>query len=159
MTDDPKDVIRRTVTVPVGPERAFAVFTDELDSWWPQAFTWAADVLETIAIEPREGGRCFERGPHGFEVDWGRVLVWEPPRRLIITWQISPQREPEPNPARSSEVEVRFEPEGEGRTRVELEHRNFDNHGEGSDAYRAAMAEPEGWSYILDRYVAAFDGR
>jgi uncharacterized protein YndB with AHSA1/START domain len=102
------DAVRRTVTVPMPPDRAFALFTAGFGTWWPSEYTWAGDVLDTIVIEPREGGRCFERGPHGFECDWGRVLTWNPPQRLAFSWQISPERVPEPNPAKTSEVEVRF---------------------------------------------------
>lgn len=148
------DAIRLDLTVPVPPARAFAVFAEELDSWWPPEYTWAGDVLETIAIEPREGGRCFERGPHGFKVDWGRVLAWEPPHSLLITWQISPGREPVPDPDKASEIEVRFQPEGADRTRVAFEHRHLARHGAGSEEYRTALAAQEGWPYILDRYAA-----
>jgi uncharacterized protein YndB with AHSA1/START domain len=81
------------------------------------------------------------------------VLVWEPPHRLVFTWQISPRREPEPNPARASEVEVRFEAEGPSRTQVEFEHRHFDRHGEGGAEYQAMLGSPQGWPYILDCYV------
>jgi uncharacterized protein YndB with AHSA1/START domain len=98
--------IHQIMTVPMSVEHAFKIFAEGLASWWPAEYTWSQDVLETIAIEPGEGGRCFERGPHNFECDWGRVLTWEPPHRLAFTWQISPKREPEPNPAKASEVEV-----------------------------------------------------
>ena len=67
--------IRQSVAVPVAAERAFAVFAKKLESWWPPEFTWSGNVLETIAIEPWEGGRCLERGPYGFEVDWGRYWL------------------------------------------------------------------------------------
>lgn len=146
--------IQLTVTVAAPAERAFAVFVDDLATWWPKEYTWSQEVLETIAIEPGEGGRCFERGPHGFECDWGRVLVWEPPRRLVFSWQIGPDRVPEPNPARASEVEVRFTPAGESATRVELEHRGFGRHGEGAEPYREGMGSPEGWPLLLERYAA-----
>lgn len=149
------DSVRRRVEVDTPITRAFAVFTDGFATWWPRAYTWASEVLETITIEPRVGGRCFERGPHGYQCDWGRVLVWEPPRRLVFTWQISPERVPEPDPAKASEVEVRFVAEGPQVTCVELVHRGFSRHGEGGEGYRAGMATPEGWSYILDRYAAA----
>jgi uncharacterized protein YndB with AHSA1/START domain len=149
------DAVRRIVTVPVPPDRAFTLFIAGFGTWWPREYTWAGEVLDTIVIEPRKGGRCFERGPYGFECDWGRVLVWDPPQRLAFSWQISPERVPEPNPAKASEVEVRFVAEGPSTTRVELEHRGFARHGEGGDAYRAGMGSPEGWMYILDRYVAS----
>ena len=150
-----KDTIHQTLSAPVPAEHAFEVFTNGLDSWWPHEFTWSGDVLETIAIEPREGGRCFERGPHGFEVDWGRVLVWEPPHRLVITWQISPQREPQPDPDKASKVDVRFEQEDNKRTRVIFEHRGLARHGGDSQAYREALASPQGWPYILENYMTA----
>ncbi len=142
-----------SITVPVAPDRAFASFTEGMGSWWPPEYTWAQQALEEIAIEPREGGRCFERGPHGFSCDWGRVVAWEPPKRLAFTWQISPQRVPQPDPDRASLVEVRFSAEGDA-TRLELEHRDFDRHGEGADGYRAAMESPQGWPFILERFAA-----
>ncbi len=151
----PEDEVRRTATLRVPADRAFAVFTDGLAIWWPPEYTWAGDALDTIGIEPREGGRCFERGPHGFWCDWGRVLVWDPPHRLVLSWQISPERVPEPDPAKASEVEVRFVAEGPSACRVELEHRGFERHGEGGAGYRAGMDSAEGWTYILDRYAAA----
>ncbi len=90
--------IKQTLTVPGSVDRAFHVFTEELNMWWPNEYTWSGEVLETIEIEPRKNGRCFERGPHGFECDWGRVLVWQPPDRLVFTWQIAPDRVPQPDP-------------------------------------------------------------
>lgn len=151
--------IRRTLTVRVPADRAFTAFVEEFANWWPPEYTWAQESLETIAIERREGGRCFERGPHGFHSDWGRVLAYEPPRegsgRLIISWQVGPTREPVPAPERASEVEVRFEEEGPSSTRVEFEHRGFSRHGPGGADYRVAMDSPDwGWTYILDRYEA-----
>ena len=145
--------IRQAVTVPVPADEAFAAFAD-LARWWPPAYTWAADTLEAIGIEPREGGHCFERGPHGFSLHWGRVLTWEPPTRLAFTWQIAPDRVPQPDPAKASEVEVRFHPAGEPGTRVELEHRAFARHGEAGGAYRQAMASSQGWPLLLDRYAS-----
>lgn len=152
---DPIESIQRTYSVQVSVERAFDAFTDELATWWPPEYTWSKDTLDTIAIEPKEGGRCFERGPHGFECDWGRVLTWDPPDRLVFTWQISPTRVPEPNPDKASEVEVQFEAEDAETTRVTFEHRGFANHGDGSVEYREAMASPHGWDYILERYRRA----
>jgi uncharacterized protein YndB with AHSA1/START domain len=149
---NPIDAVRCTITVPAPPERAFLAFVRGFGEWWPQEYTWSGGVLESIGIEPGEGGRCYERGPHGFRCDWGRVLVWLPPRRLVFSWQISPTRAPEPNPARASQVEVRFA-ETEGGAKVELEHRHFDRHGEGSAKYRDAMASPQGWPHLLDRYA------
>jgi uncharacterized protein YndB with AHSA1/START domain len=135
-------------------EQAFTTFTEGFTEWWPQDYTWSGELLEMIAIEPRKDGRCFEIGPHGFHCDWGRVLQWEPSERIVFTWQIRPDRVPEPNPEKASEVEVRFRAEGASETNVELEHRAFGRHGEGGEAYRAGMASPEGWGFILDRFAA-----
>ena len=147
------DSARASVTVAGPPERAFVAFAEGFPGWWPREYTWSQDVLEAIAIEPKVGGRCFERGPHGFECDWGRVQAWEPPHRIAFTWQIGPSREPVPNPARAGEVEVRFLAEGGGGTRVELEHRGFARHGEGAEGYREAMASEMGWPLILGRFA------
>lgn len=148
-----------TVHVPISPALAFRDFVHDFNTWWPQAYTWSGDVLDMIAIEPHVGGTCFERGPHGFRIDWGRVLVWEPSTRVAFTWQISPARVPVPDPAQASEVEVRFGAAAEaGQAQVTLEHRHFARHGEGAATYREALASPEGWPYILDQY-AAFCGR
>ena len=145
--------ILQAVTVPVPVEEAFSAFVD-LARWWPREYTWAADTLEDIGIEPGEGGLCYERGPHGFTCHWGRVLTWEPPTGLVLAWQISPDRVPEPNPAKASEVEVHFRPAGSSGTRVELEHRDFAHHGAAAVAYRQGMASPEGWPHLLGRYAA-----
>jgi uncharacterized protein YndB with AHSA1/START domain len=153
------DSVNAAVRVEVSAERAIEVFVDELASWWPREYTWSQDVLEDIGIEPHEGGLCFERGPQGFRCDWGRVLTWDPPRRLVLAWQISPRREPEPDPAKASEVEVRFDGEEGGVTRVRLEHRDFDRHGEGSAEYAKMLGAPAGWPYLLDRFSAACAAR
>jgi uncharacterized protein YndB with AHSA1/START domain len=142
-----------TVIVAAPAERAFARFTEDMTAWWLPEYTWAQQALEAIAIEPVVGGRCFERGPHGFSCDWGRVLVCEPDARLDFTWQISPQRVPQPDPARSSEVSVRFTA-ADGATEVALTHGHFERHGEGWESYAQAMHSPHGWPLLLDRFAA-----
>jgi uncharacterized protein YndB with AHSA1/START domain len=149
------DAVRRTVVVEAPLEQAFSLFAEGLGRWWPAEYTWSGDVLEAIGLEPREGGRCFERGPHGFWCDWGRVLVWDPPRQLVLAWQIAPDRTPEPDPARASEVEVDFAAEGPEATRVRLEHRGFARHGPHGAEYRAGLDSPAGWTLLLDRFAAA----
>jgi uncharacterized protein YndB with AHSA1/START domain len=143
------------ITVDAPPDRAFSLFTEGMTAWWPPEYTWAQKTLDHIAIEPVEGGRCFERGPHGFTCDWGRVVTCEPPGRIAFTWQISPQRVPQPDPAQASMVEVRFTPAGDSGTRVALEHRHFSRHGEGAEGYEAAMSSPQGWPLLLERFAAA----
>jgi uncharacterized protein YndB with AHSA1/START domain len=147
--------IRHVLTVSRPPGAAFSLFTEQLGRWWPREYTWSQDVLDEIGIEPRAEGMCYELGPHGFRCDWGRVLLWQPPHRIVFSWQISPRREPVPDPARVSVVEVRFEARTEGGTEVILEHREFERHGAGAEDYRAAMASPQGWPHILRRFAAA----
>jgi uncharacterized protein YndB with AHSA1/START domain len=154
--------VRRAVRVPTDIDRAFAVFAGEIGRWWPAENTFAnvamgqPDAFATVVVEPRAGGRWFERTRDGQEMAWGRVTAYEPPRRLVLTWQITPQGRPEPDPAKASVVDVRFVPEGSSTTRVELEHRAFDWHGaEGAAVWREAMASAEGWTKFLARYESA----
>jgi uncharacterized protein YndB with AHSA1/START domain len=144
--------VRVTVNVPASVDRAFAFFTDSFSSWWPREYTWSQDALNRIGIEAREGGLCSEYGPNGFRCDWGRVLVWDPPQQLVLSWQLSPDRQPEPNPAKASEVDIRFLPQGDSSCVLELQHRGFERHGAGGGAYAAAMGSDEGWPKILHRY-------
>jgi uncharacterized protein YndB with AHSA1/START domain len=144
--------LRASVAVPTTAAVAFRAFTEGIPQWWVQEFTWSGrDCLETIAIEPRVGGKAYEVGPHGFRLDWGRVLVWEPPQRLVLSWQIAPDRVPQPDPAKASEVEVHFHQHGD-RTVVDLEHRHFDRHGPDGVGYWRAMTD--GWRELLDRFAA-----
>lgn len=152
---DESDLFEKTFMVKAPVQRAFDVFTRGFHTWWPHEYTWSGEVLDTIAIEPQKGGRCFERGPHNFECDWGRVLEWKPPHKLVFTWQISPNRVPEPDPGKVSEVEIRLDEESEKETRVTFIHRNFSKHGEGAEAYRKAMSSEKGWPDILKRYQIA----
>lgn len=143
------------VAVAVDAARAFETFTAEIHRWWPRQYTWSREVLVSMSIEPGLNGLCIETGPHGFRCDWGRVLAWEPPHRLQIAWQIGPRREPEPNPGRASVVDVEFIDSPHGHARVVLRHLEFERHGDGARAYRAAMAAPQGWPYILQCLAAA----
>lgn len=137
--------------MPVPPAEAFEAFTAGLPDWWVKEYTWSGPrALATIGIEPREGGMAYEIGPHGFRADWGRVVTWQPPRRLVLTWQIGPDRAPVPDPAQASEVEVRFLPQDGDGTRVEVEHRAFDRHGDNAEGYLQALTA--GWQELLTRY-------
>jgi uncharacterized protein YndB with AHSA1/START domain len=146
--------LRREILVHVPQQRAFTVFTERFDSWWPRSHKiGGADMAEAI-LEAREGGRWYERDGDGSECEWGRVLAYEPPSRLVLSWAISSQWGPEPDPAHASEIEVTFEPEGEGATRVTLEHRHFERHGEGAASIRDAVSREGGWGGLLDLYAA-----
>jgi uncharacterized protein YndB with AHSA1/START domain len=144
--------VRTTVTVPVPPKLAFEAFAGGLSAWWMKEYTWSGPrALVDIGIEPRTGGMAYEIGPYGFRADWGRVLAWEPPSRLHITWQIGPDRAPVPDPMQASEVEVTFAPCDDG-TRVVVDHRHFDRHGQDAAGYRDALTD--GWRELLSRYAA-----
>jgi uncharacterized protein YndB with AHSA1/START domain len=147
--------LRADTTVGVAPARAFELFTEGMGEWWPSEFSWSQDKLEQIGMEPREGGFCFERGPHGFRIDWGRVTAWEPPGRVVFLWQIAGDRTPQPDPGRASEVEVTFSPDGDAGTRVEVEHRGWERHGDGAQEYRDGFEQAGAWPYALERFAAA----
>jgi uncharacterized protein YndB with AHSA1/START domain len=109
-------------------------------------------------LEPRAGGSIYDRGIDGSECRWARVLAYEPPHRLLFSWDIGPQWQIETDPARTSEVEVRFIAEAPGRTRVEIEHRNLDRHGDGWEGVRAGVDNDQGWPLYLQRYAKLLAG-
>lgn len=142
--------VRHTVVVDAPCEHAFEVFTRGLDSWWFRDHHIGKEPLQEAVMEPRVGGRVYERGINGAECDWGRVLVWEPPARLVVSWQLNDWQF-DPDPAHGSEYEVRFIAEGPTRTRVEFEHRNFERHGAGGQAMHDAVTQ--GWGKLLAAYA------
>ena len=152
-------VVRRSVTVAAPAERAFAVFTEHFDSWWPAEHHLGAATPEVRTMEPRVGGRWYERAADGQECDWGRVLAWEPPHRVLLAWQIDGRWEYDPDPAHGSEVEVRFVTEGPASTRVELEHRGIERLGDGWESVLTGVSAPGGWGGILERYAASVGDR
>ena len=115
------------------------------------------DIAETV-FEPRVGGSIYDRGVDGSECRWARVLAYEPPERVVFSWDIGPTWQNESDPGRTSEVEVRFLAESPERTRVDLEHRNLDRHGERWEGLRDGVAAPEGWPLYLSRYGDLFQG-
>ncbi len=134
-------------------ERAFSVFTEEIGSWWNPEHHILEGELSEMVFEPRAGGHVYDRGVDGSECRWARVLVFEPPTRLVISWDINLQWKRESDPQKTSEVEVRFISEGPERTRVELEHRNLDRHGEGWEQMRDAVGSPGGWRAGVQLYA------
>ncbi len=154
MTQAAATVIRRQVVVSAPVEKAFATFTERFGDFKPPEHNMlAAPIAETV-FEPRVGGHIYDRATDGTECRWARVLVYEPPHRVVFSWDISPTWQRETDPGNTSEVEVRFTAEGPQRTRVELEHRNLDRHGPGWEAVRDGVAHDEGWPLYLDRYAA-----
>lgn len=145
--------VRSSIVVEAPAERAFRIFTDEIGTWWPPDHHILAGELAEMVFEPRVGGRIFDRATDGTECAWGRVLAYDPPERVVFSWDISLQWQIETDPSRTSEVEVRFVPEGPSRTRVELEHRHLDRHGDGWEQMRTAVGAQNGWDLGLERFA------
>jgi uncharacterized protein YndB with AHSA1/START domain len=151
--------VTKSIVVEAPVERAFHVFTQEMDSWWSPDHHILEAPLARMVLEPREGGRIYDVGTDGSECQWARVLAYDPPTRLVFSWDIDLHWQIETNPGRASEIEVRFIPEGEERTRVELEHRHLDRHGDGWEGMRDAVGAPDGWGKGLASFAEAASRR
>jgi uncharacterized protein YndB with AHSA1/START domain len=148
-----EESVRTHVVVEIPIERAFSVFTEQFDSIKPREHNMLdVEIAETV-FEAHEGGRIYDRGVDGSECQWARMLAFEPPRRIVFSWDITPQWQIESDPERTSEVEVRFTSETPERTRVELEHRNLDRHGEGWEGMREGVGSDQGWPLYLQRFA------
>ncbi len=143
--------VRHTITVKAPREHAFEVFTRGIDTWWFRDHHIGTEPLKEVVMEPREGGRVFERGIRGAECDWGRVLVWDPPSRLVVSWGIGGDWRFDPDLAHASEYEVRFIEESPAWTRVEFEHRHFERHGGAGRSIRDSV--DKGWPKLLAAYA------
>ena len=146
-------VTHHTVTVQAPIERAFRVFTDGFDRWWPRSHKLGKADLERAVVESRVGGRWYERTVDGAECVWGQVLAWEPPRRAVLSWHIGADWKVDPDPARASEIEVTFVALGAGTTRVDIEHRHLERHGLGAEDIVKSTNSSEGWPGILEAYA------
>jgi uncharacterized protein YndB with AHSA1/START domain len=145
--------VRQQIVVEAPAERAFRVFTEQMDKIKPREHNMlGVDIAETV-FEPRAGGRIYDRGTDGSECEWASVIAYEPPERVVFSWNVSPYWQVETDPGRRSEVEVRFVAEGPDRTRVELEHRHLDRHGDGWEGLRDGVAAPDGWPLYLQRFT------
>ena len=152
-TQSEQTSIRTEVVVDAPQERAFEVFTERFDQIKPREHNLlSVDIAESV-FEPRAGGRVYDRGVDGSECQWGRVLAYEQPERIVFTWDISPRWQLETDREHGSEVEIRFIAETTERTRVELEHRHLDRHGEGWEGLREGVAGDQGWPLYLGRYA------
>ena len=145
-------VVSKTLHVEVPIEKAFQVFTQRMGAWWPASHHIAPTPFQEVVVEPRAGGRWFERDAKGSECEWGRVLTYEPPKRLVLAWHLQPDFKFHPDKDRSSEVALEFIAEGPESTRVEFEHRHLERHGEGWEKLRAGV-DP-GWGLVLSGFVA-----
>ncbi|MGH9044036.1 MAG: SRPBCC family protein [Acidimicrobiales bacterium] len=158
MSDIIAATVQRQIVVEAPLEAAFAVFTERFGDFKPPEHNMLAVAIAETVFEPRVGGHIYDRGVDGSECRWARVLVYEPPHRVVFSWDISPQWQIETESDNASEVEVRFVAESASRTRVELEHRNIDRHGPGWEAVRDGIADDAGWPLYLARYGALFSG-
>jgi uncharacterized protein YndB with AHSA1/START domain len=148
--------IRKEVVVEASQQRAFEVFTSQFAAWWPTDHHIGKQPYATSVIEPRVGGRWFEIATDGSQCDWGRVLAWEPPARLVLSWNIGTNWQFNPLMSMASELEIRFLPVDSSRTRVEFEHRHLERHGEGWQPLHTML--DNGWVGVLQKYQAYTDG-
>jgi len=145
--------VRRSVRVKATPQRAFDAFTTGMGKWWPKEHSLNKNSpQQDVIIEPRIGGRWYERRQDGSTCEWGRVLIWERPHRVVLAWQINGDWTYDSD--FETEVEVRFVADGNG-TRVELEHRNLERFGDKAEQVRAAFDSPEGWNGGLQLFAKA----
>lgn len=157
MSEQPsRAIVRHSVVVNAEVDRAFKVFTEDFGRFKPPEHNLLGEQIAETVFEPRVGGSLYDRGVDGSVCRWGRVLVFEPPHRVVVSWDISPTWQIETDPDRTSEFEVRFVAEAPGRTRVELEHRNLDRHGDGWEGMRDGVDGDQGWLLYLRRYGELF---
>ena len=147
--------VRTSIIVEAPIERAFSVFTEGIGTWWPETHHILEAELAEMVFEPRVGGNIYDRGVDGSECRWARILEYDPPRRVVFSWDINTDWQLETDHSKASEVEVTFTAEGEQRTLVELEHRNLERHGEGWEGMRDAVGSPGGWDLSRFAEVAA----
>ena len=158
MTQTDAATVRKQVVVDAPIKRAFSVFTDRFGDFKPPEHNLLrAPIAETV-FEGRVGGSIVDRAVDGSECRWARILAFDPPDRVVFSWDISPRWEIVTDPDLASEVEVRFFTDTPGRTRVELEHRHIDRHGPGWEAITDGVDGPQGWPLYLDRYAALVKG-
>ncbi|OBB33321.1 ATPase [Mycolicibacterium peregrinum] len=152
MTPAEVEPIRKSVVVGAAVERAFALFVDRFDAIKPREHNLLSVPIAQTVFEPRVGGKIYDIGTDGSRCEWARVLVYEPPTRVVFSWDIGPMWRIESDPDRTSEVEVRFIAEGGDRTRVELEHRHLERHGDGWQAVAGGVGGDAGWPLYLARF-------
>jgi uncharacterized protein YndB with AHSA1/START domain len=147
--------VRKTITVRAPRERAFDVFTRQMGRWWPRTHSIGAGELADAIIEPHVGGRWYERAEDGSECEWGKVLAWDPPARVLLAWQIDGAWKYDEQLL--TEVEASFTEVEPGLTRVDLEHRGLDQFGPARDEVCAALDSPNGWGGLLSLFAEAVD--
>jgi uncharacterized protein YndB with AHSA1/START domain len=151
-------VVRRELVVDASIESAFATFVERFGDFKPPEHNLLGSEITETRFEPRVGGHIYDRATDGSDCRWARVLAYEPPHRVVFSWDISPQWQLETDKGNTSEVEVRFVAESPERTRLELEHRHIDRHGPGWESLRGAIDSEGGWPLYLDRYATLLAG-
>ncbi|MEO6388537.1 MAG: SRPBCC family protein [Croceibacterium sp.] len=152
-TDTAGTAVFHSIVVQAPIARAFKVFTENFGSFKPAEHNiLGVEIAETV-FEPKAGGFLYDRGVDGSECRWARVLAYEPPNRVLLSWNISPRWQIETDPAKASEWEVQFIAETADRTRVEIEHRKLERHGDGWESVRDGVAGDQGWPLYLQRYA------
>lgn len=158
MTDSSSDPtsVSTEITVALAPDRAFRAFTAGFGAWWPREHHIGEAEMVGGDIEPWVGGRWFERGADGSECDWGRVLAWDPPHHVGLSWHLNPDFEYDPDPDRSSRVDVRFTEDRAGTdpsTLVVLTHSGLDRHGPGWESLATGVGSANGWPGIIRQFA------
>jgi uncharacterized protein YndB with AHSA1/START domain len=147
-------VVQKSVRVQTSAERAFSLFVEQMETWWPPAHHIGAQPFQLIVVEPRVGGRWYERDAQGNECNWGQVRAWGPPHLVTLSWHLGPDWKFNPDLEKASEVEIRFTAEGPSATLVELRHSKLDRHGEGYEQLRAMLDGPGAWEATLAAFAA-----
>lgn len=156
MTQAADVVVRRQIVVDAPIDRAFTVFTERFGDFKPREHNLLGVPIAETVFEPKVGGHIYDRAADGSECRWARILSYDPPQRVVFSWDIGPTWQVETDPDNASEVEVTFVAETPNRTRVELVHRHLDRHGPGWESVRDGVAHDEGWPLYLNRYAALF---
>jgi uncharacterized protein YndB with AHSA1/START domain len=151
-------VVRKSIRVQVPIERAFSVFVEQMEMWWPPEHHIGAKPFQSIFVEPRVGGRWYERDAEGNECNWGQVRAWDPPRLVTFSWHLGPGWKFDPDLAKASAVAIRFTSEGASATLIELEHSGLERHGEGYEQLRVALDGPGAWGDTLAAFAMAANG-
>lgn len=154
--------VLKTIRVKAPVARAFSVFVEQMETWWPPTHHIGTTPFEAIFVEPRVGGRWYERNAKGEQCDWGMVLAWDPPHRVRFSWHVGPgHNQPDwvfdPDMSKASEVEIRFRAEGPDATLVELEHSKIERHGEGAVQLREMFDGPGAWITILEKFAQTIE--
>lgn len=149
--------VRKQVRVKAPIDRTFSAFVEQMETWWPPTHHIAPEPFQAIFVEPRAGGRWYERDAQGNHCTWGHVLAWNPPHQVMLSWHLGPDWKFNPDVSKASEVEIRFTSEGPASTFVELTHSKLERHGEGYEQFRSALDGPGAWESILASFAGTLE--